>query len=44
MQIQKNTTSTATKILLVLLALVLLAGLMVYFLPADNGIADAAVL
>ena len=44
MQIQKNTTSTATKLLLVLLAFVLLAGLMVYFLPADNGIADAAVL
>ena len=44
MQIQKNTNSTATKILLVLLALVLLAGLLAYFLPADNGVADAAVL
>ena len=30
--------------LLVLLALVLLAGLMAYFLPLDNGVADAAVL
>ena len=44
MQIQKTTNSTATKILLVLLALVLLAGLLVYFLPADNGVADAATL
>ncbi|MDE7373360.1 MAG: spore cortex-lytic enzyme [Clostridia bacterium] len=44
MQIQKNINSTATKMLLVLLALVLLAGLMAYFLPLDNGVADAAVL
>ena len=44
MQIQKNTNSTVTKVLIVLLALVLLAGLTAYFLPIDNGVADAAVL
>lgn len=44
MQIQGNTISTATKLLLVLLALVLLAGLAVCFLPVDDGVADAAVL
>ncbi len=43
MQIQKNTTA-ATKILLILLAMILLAGLLAYFLPTDNGVADAAVL
>ena len=44
MQIQKNINSTATKALLILLAFVLLAGLLAYFLPLDNGVADAVVL
>lgn len=44
MQFQKNYASTATKLLLILLAVIMLAGLLSYFLPDGGGVADAAVL
>lgn len=45
MQIQKTTANKTVKVLLVILALVVLAGILFsFFIPTDDGIADAAVL
>lgn len=40
----KNKSTVALKVLLILLALIVLSGVLAYFLPQDNGVADAAVL
>lgn len=44
MQIKNNTATALTKVLLVLLAFIVLAGVLTYFLPDGDGVADAAVL
>ncbi len=45
MQMEKNSTTIATKVLLILLAVVVFAGAMAFFLPIDaDAIADGAVL
>ena len=45
MQMERSTTSLATKALLVLLILVVLASVLVFFLPnGGDNVADAAVL
>lgn len=40
----KNKSTVALKVLLILLALIVLSGVLAYFLPQDNGVAEAAVL
>lgn len=40
----KNKSTVALKVLLILLALIVLSGVLTYFLPQDNGVAEAAVL
>ena len=44
MQIENNRTSLATKLVLILLAAVVLASVLVFFLPSGGEVADAAVL
>lgn len=44
MQSKLNNSTAITKALVILLAFILLAGLLAYFLPFDSDVADAAVL
>lgn len=44
MQIKKNYADAAVKLTIILLAFVVLAGVLSFFLPTDDGVAEAAVL